>query len=570
MREQSGAERIIEVLTGAGVKYVFGLPGTQTLALFEALRKSPLQTILTTSELTAGFMAGGLARVTGKPGVIVTIPGPGFMWALPGVAEALLDSVPLVHISGSPIDEPVGRTARQQELLQAAIAAPLVKAVVDAGQYADPGEATREALRLSRTGEPGPVLLHVSSATMANAFEQSDRRPTPPTQTAGRSAFTEVIARLRSARRPIFIFGQGANPHSRVVRRIVERVNAPLLVTPSARGLLPETHPLSFPFGAFVADMRALNDLIDSSDLVLAAGCKLGNGSTGGFELRLPADRFIHIDASREVVGSNYPASIEIVADIGDLLAELASSDLRPSSWTSVELESWRARIAADYSSAREPLIAGTSSGTASEFFNALGRGLPDDAILVLDSGLHQVLARRYYKVLCPNGLIIPTDLQSMGFAIPTAIGARLGAPARSVVALLGDGGFAMTGLELLTAVREKIALVVIVFVDDSLGQIRMQQLANYGATHGVALQNPDLQALAASIGVRYERAGDDIETVIRNAVGRQEVTLVEVAVGDTLKIRGHAALVRTGEATKRLIRPRLFRILRAMLRQRR
>jgi acetolactate synthase-1/2/3 large subunit len=156
-----------------------------------------------------------------------------------------------------------------------------------------------------------------------------------------------------------------------------------------------------------------------------------------------------------------------------------------------------------------------------------------------------------------------------MGFAIPTAIGARLAAPNRAVVALVGDGGFAMTALELLTAVREKVTLIVIVFVDGAFGQIRLQQLTNYGVGHGVSLENPDFSLLAASVGARHELVGDDdIETVVAAALTRSGVTVIEVTVGDNLAIRRTAAVARTREATRRMIGPRLFRLLKKLLRR--
>jgi acetolactate synthase-1/2/3 large subunit len=259
-----------------------------------------------------------------------------------------------------------------------------------------------------------------------------------------------------------------------------------------------------------------------------------------------------------------------VVADIRDLLDALLASDLRAASWTSDDIDHWRDRITRRHDDSLEPFVAGTDAGNARAFFESLRRALPRDSILVLDSGLHQILARRYYRVLAPCGLMMPADLQSMGYAIPTAIGARLTAPKRTVVALVGDGGFAMTGLELLTAKREGISLVVIVFVDGSLGQIRMQQLGNYGATHAVELQNPDLRLFAEAIGVGYElAAAEDIEAIVKRSIERSGVTLIEVPVGDTMKIRGHAAMVRTGEATRRIMSPRFSRMLKALFRRR-
>jgi len=165
----------------------------------------------------------------------------------------------------------------------------------------------------------------------------------------------------------------------------------------------------------------------------------------------------------------------------------------------------------------------------------------------------------------------MPTDLQSMGFAIPTAIGARIGAPDRPVVALVGDGGFAMTALELVSAVREGIDLVVIVFVDGAFGQIRIQQLASYGKDHGVTLRNPDISLLATAVGARHEIIGDgdvDVESVVGSALQRSGVTVIEVAVGDSFAIRRTAAVARAREGTRRAAGPPVIRFLSKLFRK--
>jgi acetolactate synthase-1/2/3 large subunit len=568
VKTQTGAARIVEALETANVRCVFGLPGTQTVELFEALRKSAVRTVVATNELAAAFMAGGWSRVTGEPGVLVTIPGPGFTWALTGIAEARLDSVPLLHITGAPAAAPIGKRFRQQEINQAAIAAPLVKGVIDADSYPDPAVAVLDGLLLARSGEPGPVLLQVSSTTLSREHTGAALQPAPVT--AIRPAVLDAVcARVRDARRPILMVGQGANHYPERVRALVERLKAPLMTTPSARGVLPENHSLNFGFDSLAANIRDINELVQTSDLVLVIGCKLGHSGTGGFELKLPADRLVHVDASAEVLGANYPVSLGVVADAGDALEALQRSAPSPSAWSEEELEAWRNRLALRKKGASEPRIAGTLTGDAPGFFGALRRAMPADGVLVLDSGLHQILARRYYTVLSPCGLITPTDLQSMGFAIPTAIGARIAKPDRAVVALVGDGGFAMNGLELLSAVREEVALVVIVFVDGALGQIRMQQLANYGVSHGVSLESPDLGLLAASIGARHQLiGGDEAESAVRAALEYSGLTVLEVRVGDSFAIRRSAAVARAREMTRRVAGPRVVRLLKKLIRR--
>jgi acetolactate synthase-1/2/3 large subunit len=578
MKWQTGASRIVEALQQSGVRCVFGLPGTQTIDLFEALRVAGLRTVIATNELSAAFMAGGWSRVTGEPGILITISGPGFTWALTGVAEARLDSVALLHIAGAPATDTVERSFRQQELPEAEMAAPLVKGIIDAGSYADPGEAVAEALLLARSGEPGPVLLQVTSTTLsrdldgavvpsgANGKSELDDLSLP----AARNGVDAVSLRIRHTRRPIFMVGQGTNRYAAQLRALVERLQVPLITTPSARGVLPENHPLSFGFDPMAGNVQQLNAFLESADVVVAIGCKLGHSDTSGFSLQLPAERLIHVDASTEVIEANYPASLGVVGDAGELFKLLLDSPPQRSAWTEKELEGWRARLAPGRSDAAEPRIGGTPDGNASSFFKAVRRALPDDSILVLDSGLHQILARRYYSVLAPYGLIMPTDLQSMGFAIPTAIGARLAVPSRPVVALVGDGGFAMRALELLTAVREGVSLVVIVFADGAFGQIRMQQLASYGASHGVALQNPDFNLLALSVGARHESVGPsgDIERCVRSALSEPGVTVVEVRVRDAFPMRGVAASARARRVARRAAGPPLFKFLRGLFRK--
>lgn len=544
---------MVEGLQRAGVRCVFGLPGTQTIELFEALRQSKVRTVTATNELSAAFMAGGWARVTGDPGVLITISGPGFTWALTGIAEARLDSVPLIHIVGSPAPDPIPHRFRQQDLPLSEIARPLYKSIIDAEAFADLAEPIEEAMNCAKSGEPGPVLIQVSSMALQL------RRALPALQHRGPGsenlpAFAAACARVARARRPIFLVGRGTIHHGPMLRHLIERIHAPVITTPSARGVISEDHPLNLGFRPFAGRLSEVNELLDSADVILAIGCKLGHSDTSGFELELPPERLIHFDASAEVIHANYPTSIGVVGDAGAVLGELLRSCKQQSEWTAAELAKWKRGLGPAQSDMVEPTIAGTRARTADSFFQTLRNVLPDDTMLALDSGLHQVLARRYYRVRSPHGLLIPTDLQSMGFAIPTAIGARLALPNRPVVALLGDGGFAMTALELLSGVREKLSLVVIVFVDGAFGQIRLQQLANYGTSHGAILNNPDFGLLAASIGSRFESVGleDDIADAVRRALKHSGVTVIAVSVNDAFPIRRVAVMAMARSVARR------------------
>jgi acetolactate synthase-1/2/3 large subunit len=538
-RRQSGAEALCEALLASGVSHVFGLPGSQTLGLYEALRRSRLRAVLTTHELAAAFMANGYYRASGRPAAVFTIPGPGFTYALTGLAEALHDSAALVHVVGQP--PPGGRKFEFQALDQRAIAAPLVKGVLAIERAGDAAERTAAAVALATAGEPGPVLLEWSAAAMEEAAEQAPPRPKPAPPSAPPDRVSQVADALCRARRPVLLLGQGAAGAAGLARRLAEALGAPVLTTVSGRGVLPEDHPLALGFDFARGGAADLAALVEEADCVLALGCKLGAAGTGIWALRIPPERLVRVDASPEVLAANHPARIAVAADAGALLALLVPAVEqradRPAPWPRAEVAAWRARLRRGGDRAAEPAFHGVAPPRAEAFFAALRRALPRDGIVVTDSGLHQDLARRYLEVWSPRGLIAPSDFQSMGFGLPAAIGARLAAPGRAVVAVVGDGGLAMSGLELLTAVRERLPLPVVVVNDGWLNRIRLQQLATYGRAEAVGLQNPDFAALAHSVGASYALVDGDPEEVLRRALAASGPTLVEVGAGDSPSI---------------------------------
>ncbi len=192
---------------------------------------------------------------------------------------------------------------------------------------------------------------------------------------------------------------------------------------------------------------------------------------------------------------------------------------------------------------------------------------MPADSCLVTDCGLHQAHATRYFRVLAPRGLVIPSDFQSMGFGLPAAIGAKLAAPDRTVVALIGDGGLLMSGMEMITAVRERIPITVIVFSDGALGQIRLQQLSLYGQTHATQLSTPDLELFAHAIGAEYLRMEGDAADVLRRAMTPDGVTVVEVKVGDSAAMRIQRAKGLARRTTRLALNRRTCRWLESKLR---
>jgi acetolactate synthase-1/2/3 large subunit len=575
VKEIDGAKQLCEALEALGVECVFGLPGTQNVVLYEALRRSRIRSVVATHELAASFMANGYYRASGRIAPLVTIPGPGFTFALTGVAEALHDSAAVVHFTGRP--EVSQRRFQFQALDQRSIAAPLFKGVRCIVRADEVQEAVAGAFELALGGEPGPVLVELSDLALRGAsapLAARSRLGTASNVPLDGAAIDTAGAFLAASRRPVIMAGQGCLDAADHLRQLVELLRAPVFTTLSGRGVVPEDHPLALGFEFVRGDVRALNDLLRRSDCVLVLGCKLTFAGTSGFTLDLPADRLVHVDASADVLGATYQGRMSIVGAIEAVLARLVPLVRRlreprttsGDTWNWDEVGQWRQRLRSIAMTDPEPTIQGVKPATAASFFAALRRALPRDAIVVADSGLHQTLLRRHFEVLAPRGLIAPSDFQSMGFGLPAAIGAKLAAPDRVVVVVLGDGGFGMSGLELLTVLREKVPLAVIVFNDGQLNRIRLQQLAQFGFSESCDVQNPDFATFAEAIGVRYARCDSDIEGVLRAAVRDARPTLIEVFVGDSPGIHLSRAKGLVRGAARRLLKPRALAWLRGRI----
>ena len=542
-----GIDLVCSVLTLNGTDTVFGVPGTQNIALFDAIRQAGLRCVTTTNEMSAAFAVNGYARGSGRCGVLITIPGPGFTYALTGIAEARLDSVPLVWLIGEPVSHPT-RKFQLQQLEQQAIASPLVKSylrLTDANNI----EATmKTALALATSGEPGPVIVELGSALSSPMARLSvgDVQPEPVSLETrdDEEVVTECIELLRLCKKPVLLLGQGAQGLRQPIQALTQQLRACVITTTSGRGVISEADERVL--RTDLCSPEVLNELLAQSDLVLGLGVKLSHNGSLGFGLKIPSECFIHVDSSAPVLDANYQTRLAINQDVGTFL-ECVAGRLDPArtsaSWSNSELAIWQDRLdTSNVFADVNPVLPDMKNIGMAEFFTLLRSSLPEGSQLITDSGMHQMLARRHYPVYEERGLLVPTDFQSMGYAIPGGIGAKVANPGRPVAVLVGDGGLAINGLELLTAVRNRLALPVIVFVDGHFGLIRHQQVEAFGRTTEIELQAMNLNEFAKSIGAAYARADEGFKGSMRRALDGQGPTIIEARLKDSRTMAVHRA----------------------------
>lgn len=539
----SGADHLINALETLGVRHVFCVPGSGDRPVYNALRQSSIQTILATNELNAAFMANGYFRNSGKVGVIIVIPGPGFTTSITGIVEAFFDSAGLVCIICKYSKFP-GKKFQFQDISEKEINRTFVKKSLSVSGASEIRNVLFEAFALASTGEPGPVLVELSFGVLSEKAPQSFTKSAEPkfnNPLPDKKKMKEAVRLISSSCRAVLFVGQGALNASYQVQQLVELLKAPVLTTTSGRGILPEDHPMSLPCGYLEERLELINSILYSSDLIVALGCKFSSNSTSGFRLNFSKEKLIHVDASPGTLGANYPARLEIAADVVkflDLILDHKEEfNDRIVKWENSEVERLRNLFRLKKRDFPEPRLEGIKPPTALAFFTALRKILPEKSCLVTDAGLHQLLARKYFEVRMPRGLIVPSDYQSVGFGLPAGIGAKLSDPERMTVVLTGDGGFAMTGMELITLAREKIKLLVIIFNDNHLGIIRLNQLAQFGKTHAVRTGEIDYSKLCEAFKLKYYRLNNNLKEILEQFQADDGTALLEVKLKDSFNI---------------------------------
>ncbi|MGD8361847.1 MAG: thiamine pyrophosphate-binding protein [Gemmatimonadota bacterium] len=576
MRRTGGA-MVVEALKAEGVAFTFGIPGTHNIELYDALVDSPgVRPVLVTDEQSASFMADGLWRASGRLGCVNVVPGAGLTHALSGIAEAWMDQVPLL-ILGCGIRRDSGRAFQLHDVDQQALVRSVTKGSWLVESVDHLYETIREACRTAREGVPGPVFVEVPAnlymvaeevgedpltASGGPAKETSPRETEDPQEVAPsegldtarrgstqRLDVTAVLEVIREARRPLLYLGAGAAGAGANLVTLAERLEAPVSTTLQGKGVFPETHPLFLWPGFGSAAPPFVRKIASSCDATLAIGCRFAEVGTGSYGLE-PPGALVHVDLDPRVFGRNYPAQVALEADAADFVGTvLGAPDLPARSPDSTLREA----ILSGHAAVREEWMkeVGGPGVTPAHLLGTLQERLGPDAVFVTDSGNGTFLAVECLRLDGPGKFLAPVDFSCMGYSVPAAIGAKLGCPDVPVVALAGDGAFLMTGMEVLTAAREGVGVMILVLRDGELAQIAQFQETALSRKVASEVAVFDLEAMARGMGVDFFlMAGDeDVARVVDEAAalaGTGKPALVEVRVDYSRKTYFTRGVVKT------------------------
>jgi acetolactate synthase-1/2/3 large subunit len=545
---KTGAALVVKALEDEGIPFTFGIPGTHNIELYDALAESKrVRPVLVTDEQSAGFMADAVWRASGRMACVNVVPGAGLTHALSGIAEAFMDTVPLL-VLGCGIRRDTNRGYQLHDIDQLAVARPVTKGQFRPERGEDIYPMIRRACRLAREGAPGPVIVEIPANLYLFTHESvtPDPGPVAPPPAPSAADLDRVASLLSKAHRPLLYLGLGARGAGADVVALAERLEAPVATTFQGKGVFPETHPLFLWPGFGEAAPGFVRKVALECDLTLAIGCRFGEVATASYGLTPPAP-LVHVDIEPTVLGRNFEAEVKIAADaaafLEGLLPRLAA---RPAE---AEL---RTRIREGHEGVRREWREGAGARvTPALLLEALQRRFGQGAVFTTDSGNGTFLAMECLRLDHPGRFLGPIDYSCMGYSVPAAIGAKLACPDAPVIALAGDGAFLMTGLELLTAAHHGIAVAVFVLRDRELAQIAQFQKVAMNRKVQSELPDYDLETLCRGLGVSCLKLDRDDETkgVLERvaAVTREgRPVVVDVAIDYSRKTYFTAGVIRT------------------------
>ncbi len=538
----TGAEAIIKALELEKADTIFGYPGAAISPFYDALLNSSIRHILTRNEQGAAHAANGYARVTGKVGVCVATSGPGATNLITGIANAYMDSVPIVAITGQVRSDMIGTDAFQEADITGATA-PFSKHNYLVKKAEELPRIIKEAFHIAATGRPGPVVIDIPVDVQNSVIDfkypgSVDIKGYKPTIKGHPVQIRKAAAALEEAKRPVICAGGGVISADAAgeVLELAEKRNIPVVTTLMGIGAIPSNHRLHRGMVG-THGSRSANYALHHADLVLILGARVGDRAMGSASVLEKKAKIIHIDIDPAEIGKNIDVSIPLVGDVRQILKEILEY---------VEAggnSEWADETAANRNNGHSETSAGPKTGSSGgngfvnprHLLSVLSDYLPEDAIITTEVGQNQIWAANNYLVRRPKTFITSGGLGTMGYGLPSAAGAKVGKPDVPVVVISGDGSFQMSMQELGTMKQYDIDVKIILFNNCRLGMVRELQLTKHGGRYSqVCLdKNPDFVALAAAYGFRGERISDDsqIRAALERMTGSSGPYLLECMV---------------------------------------
>ena len=537
--KRTGAQIVWECLVHEGVEVVFGYPGGANLPIYDAMHDYPsIHHVLPRHEQGGAHMADGYARASGKVGVAMATSGPGATNLVTGIATAQMDSIPMVCITGQVSSKLIGYDAFQETDVTG-ITLPITKQNYLVTRVQDIMPTIREAFYIARSGRPGPVLVDITKDAQQATLEdweyddspirlkgyRPDRRPAP-------ASIQNALDLIHNAKRPLILAGHGVLMSDAMdeLRTFAEKANVPVAVTLLGIGGLPATHPLNMGMMGMHGEAW-VNNAIQESDLLLAFGMRFDDRVTGNLKTYAPHAKKIHIEIDPSEINKNVKVDVALVGDLKGILSQIIPL-VEPR-----ERIEWMQRLAeAKGDSAVRDIQNLPDNGHlyAAHVINDLSRHTNGDAIITTDVGQHQMWAAQYYRVDKPHRWITSGGLGTMGFGLPSAIGAKIACPDQEVWTIVGDGGFQMTMSELCTAAQEGVKVNVVIINNGFLGMVRQWQEffydKNYAAT---PMKSPDFVKIAEAHGLKGIRVTErsQVEAALREAQDTEGTVVIDFRV---------------------------------------
>jgi acetolactate synthase-1/2/3 large subunit len=533
----TGAQVLWEALVREGVTEVFGYPGGAILPAYDAMLGFPIRHILVRHEQGATHMADGYARASGKVGVAIATSGPGATNMVTGIATAMMDSSPIVCITGQVGSKLIGSDAFQETDITG-ITLPITKHNYLVTRAEDIAPAIFEAFAVARSGRPGPVLVDITKDAQQSSCEVDWAAAVPHlTETLdealpGDADYHDAVELINNAERPLILAGHGIMQSNaeRDVLLLAERAQMPIAVTLLGLGGVPASHPLNLGMMGMHGE-SFVNNAIQQADLLIALGMRFDDRVTGNLKTYAPGARKIHVDIDRAELNKNVRVDVAIAKDLRAALGEWLPL-VKPG-----DRQAWlRAIDALKGDSAVRDIQNLPDNGHlyAAHVINDLWRLTGGDAVVVTDVGQHQMWEAQYYKHERSRSLITSGGLGTMGFALPAAIGAKIARPDAEVWVVVGDGGFQMTMCELATVVQEGLDVNVAIINNGYLGMVRQWQEFFYEKRYAATpLIGPDFAKLAQSFGIdaRAVAKRADVADAVQAARRSRRAALIDFQV---------------------------------------